>query len=46
MPFAIDKKGYTHSLIEEGYGPAILGRGEDYEEIVRREGKPRRVLSS
>ena len=40
-PTAKDKRGKVHCLLEEGFEPAIVGRGDDYEAIIAREGKPK-----
>lgn len=41
-PTAKDKHGKLHCLLEEGYSPRIIGRGDNYEDIVAKEGPPPR----
>ena len=39
-PTAKDKNGKVRCLLEEGFKPVIVGRGDDYEAIIAREGRP------
>lgn len=41
-PTAKDKNGKIHCLLSEGYPPRIIGRGDNYEDIVAKEGPPPR----
>ncbi len=40
FPVAVDKNGKLHCLLHEGYPPRFIGRGDNYEAIVAREGPP------
>lgn len=39
-PTAKDKNGKIHCLLHEGYPPRVIGRGDNYEDIVAKEGPP------